>query len=266
MGAELSRQLRRRRTVVGLLGIAAVPLLLALAFYFTTDGGGGNGDPTGLFDLARTSGLNFTVMSLAAISPFLLLSVVALFTGDTVSSEASWSSLRYLLTRPVSRARLLGRKLVVGAGLSVLAGVTATISALVCGWLAFGGGGMVTPFGNLAAGEGLLRVVLILGYVLWSGAWVACLAFALSTMTDEPVGAVAGTIVVVIVVQILDNITALGNVRDFLPVHEAGAWLGLLADPARYDDLTRGMWLQVPYIVITLALAWWHFLRKDVLS
>lgn len=269
MAAELMRQLRRRRTAFGLVGIAAVPVLLAVAFYFTTDsngGGNGGGDPTGLFDLARASGLNFAIMSLAAIGPFLLLSVVALFTGDTVSSEASWSSLRYLLTRPVSRARLLGRKLVVGAGLSVLAGLVATTSALVCGFIAFGGGGMVTPFGNLAAGEALLRIVLILGYVLWSSAWVACLAFALSTVTDEPVGAVAGTIVVVIVVQILDNITALGTLRAFLPVHEAGAWLGLLADPSRYDDLVRGMWLQVPYIVISLAAAWWHFLRKDILS
>ncbi|MEE8600896.1 ABC transporter permease [Euzebya tangerina] len=268
MTTELIRQLRRRRTLFGLLGIASVPVLLALAFYFTSGdgGGGGGGDPTGLFDLARQSGLNFTIMSVAAVSPFLLLSVIALFTGDTVSSEAGWSSLRYLLTRPVNRSRLLGRKLVVGLQLSVLAAVVMTISAAVCGLIAFGGGGMITPFGNLAVAEAVGRIVLILAYILWSAAWVACLAFALSTVTDEPVGAVAGTIVIVIVVQILDNITALGSIRDYLPVHEANAWLGLLADPPRYADLVRGMWLQVPYIIVILGLAWRHFLRKDVLS
>lgn len=267
MRAELYRQLRRRRTALGLVGIGLVPILLALAFALTEgDGGGGGDDPTGLFDLARTSGLNFTIMSLAAVSPFLLLSVVALFTGDTVSSEASWASLRYTLTRPVSRSRLLGRKLAVGLLLSVAAGVVVVLVAMVAGTIAFGWGGVETPFGALAAGEALVRVVAILAYVLWSSAWVACLAFALSTATDEPVGAVAGTIVLVIVIQILDNITAIGAVRDYLPVHESAAWLGLLADPPRWGDLVRGMWLQVPYVAVTSAVGWWHFLRKDILS
>jgi ABC-2 type transport system permease protein len=45
---------------------------------------------------------------------------VALFAGDTVPSEASWSSLRYLLAAPVRREQLLHQKLVV-AGLSSVA-------------------------------------------------------------------------------------------------------------------------------------------------
>ena len=270
MRAELRRQLRRRRTALGLLGIAAVPVILALAFFFTDDGGGGDGpgggDPTGLFSLARESGLNFTLVSLAAVSPFLLLSVVALFTGDPISSEASWGSLRYLLTRPVSRPRLLGRKLAVGIALSVLAGVVVTASAMLCGAIAFGWGGVLTPFGNLGVGETLLRLVVVLGYVLWSSSWVACLAFAISTATDEPVGAVAGTIVIVIVIQILDAIPQLGAVREVLPVHEAAAWVGVLADPPRYGDLVRGVWLQVTYIAVFLGAAVRRFTRADVLS
>lgn len=268
MRAELVRQLRRRRTAVGLGGIALVPVLLALAFALTTggDGDGDGGDPTGLFDLAETSALNFAFVSVAAVSPFLLLSVIALFTGDTVSSEAGWNSLRYLLTRPVGRERLLARKLAVGLLLSILAAILVAVSGLLSGLVAFGWGGLETPFGNLGTGEALLRLAAVVGYVLWSSAWVACLAFALSTATDEPVGAVAGTIVIVIVVQILDAITALGDIRRLLPVHERLAWLGLLADPPRYGDLVRGMWLQLPYVVVLLAFAWWWFARKDVLS
>lgn len=268
MRAELLRQLRRRRTAFGLLGMALVPVVLALAFVYTADdaNGGGGGDPTGLFDLARSSGLNFTIMSVAAVSPFLLVSVIALFTGDTISSEAGWSSLRYLLTRPVSRSRLLGRKLVIGLILSVAAAVVLVAASLVSGVIAFGWSEVVTPFGTLGQAEALVRIAMIVGYALWSSAWVACLAFALSTVTDEPVGAVAGTIVLVIVVQILDSITANGSLRDWLPVHEGGAWLGLLADPPRYGDLVRGMWLQVPYIAVFLGAAWWSFARKDVLS
>ena len=48
---------------------------------------------------------------------FLLVVAVALFCGDTVASEASWASLRYLLAAPVPRARLLRQKLAVALGL-----------------------------------------------------------------------------------------------------------------------------------------------------
>ena len=94
---EIERQLRRRRTFVGLAGIAAVPVVLAIAFLIAGAGSDGpreTGDPTGLFGFATASGLNFALMSTAATAPFLLLSVVALFAGDTISSEAAAGSLR----------------------------------------------------------------------------------------------------------------------------------------------------------------------------
>lgn len=267
MIVELQRQLRRRRTRVGLAGIAAVPVLLAVAFTLSSGAeGGGGGDDTGLFSLATESGINFALMSTTATAPFLLLSVIALFTGDTVSSEASWGSLRYLLTRPVPRGRLLARKLAVGLLLSLVAVVLVPVSGLIAGTIAFGWGDVETPFGVLAAGPALGRLALIVGYVAWSSLWVAALAFALSTTTDSAVGAVAGAIVLVIVVQILDAISALGDLRLWLPVHEGLAWLGLLATPVQYGDLARGIWLQLPYLAVLLGFAWWWFARKDVLS
>ena len=53
------------------------------------------------------------VFTLFASTSFLLVVIVALFAGDTVPSEASWSSLRYLLAAPVRRERLLRQKLIV---------------------------------------------------------------------------------------------------------------------------------------------------------
>lgn len=270
MITELVRQLRRRRTVLGLAGTAAVPALIAVALVVTGDsgggGGGGDGDPTGLFRFATASGANFALVSVAAMSPFLLMTVVALFTGDTVSSEASWGSLRYLLARPVPRSRLLGRKFAVGVALSLVAVLIVPVSGLIAGTIAFGWGGVQTPFGSLTIDVALVRLLAITAYVAWSAAWVAALAFLLSTVTDAPVGAVAGTIVIVIVVQILDAITALGSLREWLPVHESIAWLGLLATPARADELSRGVLLQVPYVAVFLSLAFWRFRRRDILS
>jgi ABC-2 type transport system permease protein len=267
MSAELFRQLRRRRTWFGLGGVMLVPIIIALAFVWTGgDGGDGGSDPTGLFQFATASGLNFALISVASMSGFLLPSVVALFTGDTVSSEANWGSLRYLLTRPITRSRLLWRKLAVGALLAGVALLLIPLTGLLAGWLAFGWGPVATPFGALSAGTGIGRLALATAYIGWSVAWVGALAFMLSTLTDAPVGAVAGTIVIVIVVQILDAITALGDIRMWLPVHEANAWIGLLAQPARTGDMGRGVLLQLPYVMGFLAVGWWYFGRKDITS
>ena len=60
----------------------------------------------GLFDLTVV-GINISIAALAAVSAFLLIVVVSLFAGETVSGEANWGTLSYLLVRPVSRNRVL---------------------------------------------------------------------------------------------------------------------------------------------------------------
>ncbi len=119
-----------------------LPLIILVAFEF--GGGGGDDDPNGggafgsLVDLATSGGLNFALFCLAVSAGFLLVVVVALFCGDTVASEASWGSLRYLLAVPVPRARLLGVKLVVALGYSLVALLLLTATGLLVGTLRYG--------------------------------------------------------------------------------------------------------------------------------
>ncbi|MFE3939234.1 ABC transporter permease, partial [Streptomyces goshikiensis] len=121
---EALRQWRRRRTLVMGGVLAALPFVLMTAFAV---GGGPGGGPNGgngritLIDTATASGANFAATCLFVSAGFLLVVPVALFCGDTVASEASWSSLRYLLASPVPRARLLWSKLVVALGVSLAA-------------------------------------------------------------------------------------------------------------------------------------------------
>ena len=92
--------------------LLALPLILIAAFELGSSGEPGTG-PRSFVDLAQQSGANLTVFALFASTGFLLIVVVALFAGDTVPSEASWSSLRYLLAAPVPRERLIRQKLIV---------------------------------------------------------------------------------------------------------------------------------------------------------
>ncbi|GAA5139996.1 ABC transporter permease [Pseudonocardia adelaidensis] len=262
---ELERQLRRRRTQVVFGLVVLLPVLLWVAFELAPDA-----PPTGsltLVDLATGSGLNFAVFAMFASSSFLLVVVVALFFGDTVAAEASWSSLRYLLAAPVPRARLLRQKTVVAAMLSLAALLLLPVVSLVVGTLAYGAGDMVSPTGaSLDYGPGTARVLSGAVYLAVHLSWVAALALLLSVSTDAPLGAVGGAVMVSIVSQILDQITALEGLRDFLPTHFDDAWAGLLGDPVDWDGMTRGALSASIYALVLGAAAVWRFQRKDITS
>ena len=262
---ELLRQLRRRRTQVAFALVALLPVLLWLAFELGDDGPPG-GAPN-LVDLAKSSGPNFAVFALFASASFLLVVVVALFFGDTVAAEASWSSLRYLLAAPVPRARLLRQKATVAGLLSVAALLLLPTVALLVGTVAYGANDLVSPTGeSLPFPGGAARVLLGAAYVAVHLIWVAGLATLLSVSTDAPLGAVGGAVMASIVSQILDQITALDDLRDYLPTHYGNAWAGLLADQVDWGDMTRGVFSAVTYGAVFLALAVWRFGRKDVTS
>lgn len=266
---EIRRQLTRRRTQITLGLLLVLPVILMLAFKL----GGGEDDDNdgqggfGLVDAATTSALNFTVFTLFVSASFLLVVVVALFCGDTIASEASWGSLRYLLAVPVPRARLLAVKLAVSLASCVVAFLLLAGSALLVGALAFGWHPMQLPLGGeLAPGTGLLRVAGILGYMALTLLTVASLAFLLSVTTDAPLGAVGGAVMLFIASNILDAVTALGDIRNILPTRYSNAWLGLLSTPPQTDDMLSGAISALTYGTIFFTLAWYRFLHKDVVS
>ncbi|MFJ6722770.1 ABC transporter permease [Streptomyces sp. NPDC091259] len=267
---EALRQWRRRRTLVMGGVLAALPFVMIIAFAVGGGRDGGRGGADGrvtLIDTATSSGANFAATCLFVSAGFLLVVPVALFCGDTVASEASWSSLRYLLASPVPRARLLWSKLVVALGFSLAAMVLLPVVALVAGTAAYGWGPLKLPTGGaLAAGEAVPRLALVVAFVFVSQLVTAGLAFWLSTRTDAPLGAVGGAVGLTIVGNVLDAVTALGSWREFLPAHWQFAWADALQPQLEWGEMVKGAAVSVSYAVVLFALAFRGFARKDIVS
>ena len=263
--AEIGRQLRRRRTIGIFIVLIVLPLVLLLAFWLGNDGS--DSGERGFVDLAQESGANLVVFTLFASTSFLLIVIVALFAGDTVPSEASWASLRYLLAAPVRRERLLRQKLVVAALSSVVALVFLPAWTLVVGGIAYGWGPYVGPTGSqIGWPEFALRLLIIVGYLLLELSVVGAFAFMLGVLTDAPLAAVGGAVLLMILCAILDSITALGSIREGLPGHYAYAWADALAPTIDYSDMITGALWSLGYAIIAVWFAMWHFLRKDITS
>ena len=263
--AEIGRQLRRRRTIGIFIVLIVLPLVLLLAFWLGNDGS--DSGERGFVDLAQESGANLVVFTLFASTSFLLIVIVALFAGDTVPSEASWASLRYLLAAPVRRERLLRQKLLVAALSSVVALVFLPAWTLVVGGIAYGWGPYVGPTGSqIGWPEFALRLLIIVGYLLLELSVVGAFAFMLGVLTDAPLAAVGGAVLLMILCAILDSITALGSIREGLPGHYAYAWADALAPTIDYSDMITGALWSLGYAIIAVWFAVWHFLRKDITS
>ncbi len=250
--------------------MVVLPLIILLAFEFggaNGDGPRGSGAFSSLTTLATAGGLNFALFTLLVSASFLLVVVVALFFGDTVASEASWGSLRYLLAIPVPRTRLLGVKLLAALIYSALALLLLVGTALLAGVARYGAKPLQSTVADqLSAGEALGRLGLATGYIGVTLLTVAMLAFLLSVSTDAPLGAVGGAVLLHILSSILDQIEALGAIRSFLPTHFANAWVALLSTPVQTDAMVRGVISALCYATIFGALAFVKFLRKDITS
>ncbi|MEW2269853.1 ABC transporter permease [Streptomyces griseofuscus] len=262
---ELVRQLKRRRTLVMGALLAVLPFVLVIAFAVGHPSGR-DGQVT-LMDTATASGANFAAVNLFVSAGFLLVVPVALFCGDTVASEANWSSLRYLLAAPVPRARLLWSKLVVALGLSLAAMVLLPVVALAVGTAAYGWGPLQIPTGGeLDPGTAVGRLAVAVAYIFASQLVTAGLAFWLSTRTDAPLGAVGGAVGLTIVGNVLDAVTALGHWRDFLPAHWQFAWADAVQPHAEWSGMIQGCALSVTCALVLFTLAFRGFARKDIVS
>jgi ABC-2 type transport system permease protein len=269
---ELYRQLKRKRTAFAYAFVLSLPILVAIAVKFGPSGNSGGptrlgSGTTDLIGLATLGAANFTTTMIYFSTPFLLVTVIALFNGDTVASEASWSTLRYLLASPVPRTRLLIQKIKVSLTLSFIAVLLVPISAWVVGAIAFGMKPLQTPLGaTFENATALARIGVMTGYLAISLLFVAGLAFYLSVRTDAPLGAVGVAVGISILLNILDAITALGKIREWLPVHYAFSWFDALSITIDWSQMIRGASYCAMAGILFYALAILRFAKKDVTS
>lgn len=267
MRDELVRQLGRRRTRFVIFAMALIPLALAAVYVVRGTPEIPPGSTPDLQALAASSALAFTAYVIYLCAPLLLLAVAALFAGEAVAGEAAWGTLRYLLAAPVPRRQLLARKFAAALVLAVFASAVLLGTSLLVGWACFGWGPLETPLGgSIPPGEASGRVALTIGSILIGLLPFAAIAFLLSVCIDSPLGAVAGSVGIAVVSQILDAVPAFGSLRVVLPTHYAYGWTDLFVDPPDTADVAAGVAQATIVSTVVLAVAWWRFARRDITS
>ena len=246
-------------------------MIILVAFQFDSGGDddNGGGEFGSLIDFATCGGLNFALFALFVSASFLLVVVVALFCGDTVASEASWGSLRYLLAVPVPRARLLAVKLIVALGYSGLALLPARRHRAARRHAAVRLGSAAQHGRRRDPG----RARGCCGCWASSATWRSCSSSwpgwrsCCRCSTDAPLGAVGGAVLLWILSSILDQITALGvAAQPAADPLQHGVARACCPHRSQFDDIVKGAISAVVYATLFWSLAFWRFIRKDVVS
>lgn len=264
--SELRLVFGRRRNLVVLAGLAAVPLLLGIVLFVTKDSALGGQGP-GFVGQVTSNGLFLPIASLFLCLPFLLPLTVSIVAGDTVAGEASAGTLRYLLVVPVPRTRLLAVKAVAAVLYAVAAVLTITLVALAVGAALFGLSDLALLSGStVPLSAGLARVAGIAGYVAASLTGLVAVGMFFSTLTEVPIGAIVATVAVAIVSSVLDSLPQLHAIHPGLLTHHWFDFAEFLRIQVDWGVLGQGIAVQAAWVAVLGALAWSRFTTADVSS
>ena len=264
--SEIGMVFRRRRNLALFVVFALAPVAIGVAVRVTTPRTSGGGGPQFLNQVTG-NGLFLVFTTLTVAIPLLIPLLVGVVAGDSIAGEAGTGTLRYLLTIPVTRNRLLAAK-----SITVLVYIAASILAVavvgtITGAALFGLHGPTLLSGqtiSLAAGFG--RTAEIVGYIVLTLTGLLAIGMFITTLTEVPIAAMAATLGVAILASVLDAIPQLGGLRDLLFVHHWTAFTNILSASVDWGTLWHYLLVQLAYVAIFGSAAWARFSTSDVTS
>lgn len=262
--SELRLVLTRRRNLVLLAVLAALPVFIGIAVKVNSPRAG---DGPQFIGQISDNGLFLVFTSLTVALPFFLPLVVGVITGDSVAGEAGLGTLRYLLTVPVSRTRVVGAKTAAAATVAAIAVLTVCLSGVAVGGVLFGLRSLVLLSGDtVSLPDALARTLAVAAYLTVALFGLAAGGIFISTLTENAIAAMTTTVGIAVLSQLLDAVPQLSSIHSGLLTHH---WLDfgeLLRSSVDTTALMRWSALHLVYAAIFLSLAWARMVTKDVTS
>ena len=270
---EFVKILFQKRTFFGWAGLFLVPFIITIAIRVSGSGGGphgGNSQGQGadfFFNLIESNGLYVVIGSLFALVTFLLPLLACMAGSQTIAGEAENGTLRTVLMQPVHRGSLLVTKWFVAMSYIAIGLLVLAIGALISGGAFFGFGSLILLTGDVVGtGEGLLLILFAYLFVLFAMAAVVSLAMTLSTLTNSGLTAMAGSLVLVIIMLILGSLSVFEFLRPYLFTSHFTAWIEFFSRPVDWAPVRDALINFAVWSAGMTGIAWFVFKRKDILS
>jgi ABC-2 type transport system permease protein len=270
---ELWKLFGKKRTYIGFLMFLLAQNVIILVFRFSNAPRGmmrtleGNGYSATEF----VSSLTVATVMLFPIAYLLLPLYVSLVGGDLVAKEAEDGTLRMILSRPVSRLRLLLLKWTAGVIFSVILVLVLGAFGLAFAsvWFPWKSLFVFVPgevFSVFDAAEGWKHYAAAHVLMVVKAVTVMGLAFMFSCFNVKPAAATILALSFTFVNFIMMNIPYFRDLQHWFLTYHLNAWQFLFADPVPWSKIGESLSILLGFNVTFLTIGVTAFQVRDIKS
>jgi ABC-2 type transport system permease protein len=284
---ELFKIFRKPRTYIAFAAISAIVGLIQLGFYVD----GETYIKFGMQSLTDSFNVEGKILNGYLLAYIILQTLlihvpllIALVAGDMISGEANLGTLRLLVSKPISRTKLILGKFIASVIYTIALLIWMAIWALFISLLIFGSDDMIIMKSEVVTqilkSDTLWRYAAAFGFASLAMVTVAALAFFLSIFADNSIGPIMACMSIVIVFTILNtlNLPLFNVVKPYLFTSHMLGWKGFFDVKINSDNeqivgsvenlpaVLRSAGILTAHIFIFLGASIYIFKRKDILS
>jgi ABC-2 type transport system permease protein len=286
---EIFKIFKRPRTYIAFSVIAVIIILIQIALKFGGEeyvglmlsGMGDSFEQVPSKDILNGYLVCFIILNLLLIHVPILVALVA---GDAVAGEANMGTLRLLVSKPVSRIKLLAVKFTASVFYTLILLIWVAVLALFVSIALFGVNWLGVPrelqFNVMESDDILWRYALAFCFAAIGLICVAALAFMLSVFSDNSIGPIVATVCVIIVFTILTQLQIPfydETIKPYLFTTHMLGWKGFfyvkgidgVTEKGSIENLSsiiNSAGVLIVYTAVFLGNASWYFKRKNILS
>jgi ABC-2 type transport system permease protein len=272
---ELYKIFRKWRTYIGFVAIAVLVPVIVIALQIqgqrSLDFMMRDLKQSFLFvgNLLNTYFVSYLILnSLTVHIPFL----IALVAGDLLAGEATAGTYRLLITRPVSRLKIVSSKYIAGIIYTFLLILWLAVISLGLGYALLGTGELMV-FKNgiievLAKNDIIWRFLFAYGFAVLSMSVVASIAFLFSALVENSIGPIITTMAIIIIFLIISaiNVDIFQDIRPYLFTSYMGTWSLFFSQPLDSYEIIKATLVMLAHIVGLFGLSAYIFYKKDILT
>ncbi len=198
--------------------------------------------------------------------------LIAFVTGDLISGEAAMGTIRLLLTKPISRTKILFSKYLAGCTYTFFILLWLEFIALIIGKMLFGNGDLIvlnnTGLMVLQQNDLIWRFLSAFGIAFLSMVMITTLSLTLSCFSENSIGPIVSTMAVIIIFTIIGtlDIPVLQKIQPYLFTTHLITWRNFFEDPLPVSKIVNSIEVLSAHIFGLLGIAIYQFNRKDILS
>ena len=270
---ELWKLFGKKRTYIGFGAFVLAQTAMLLAFRFTRWQHDfermltGNGYIASEFISALTVSVVMLMPQIILLMPL----YTSLVGGDLVAKEYEDGTLRMILSRPISRPRLLFVKWVAGIIFAAVLVIVLGLTALSFARILFPWKGMFVfaphqAFSVMSAGEGLGRFAFSHLFLVVNASAILSVAFMLSCFNMKPAAATIVALSYLFVNLVMEGIPFFDRFDNWFITHHFRCWLLVFQNPVPWGRILQSESILLAICATTFVIGGTVFYVRDIKS